>query len=182
VVESVGVLKGQVKNDLAELSFELAAHMLVLGEAADDLAKARRKVQEIVEKGAAFRKFQEVVAAQGGDPQALEEHARMPTARHSETITAAQRGHVQSIDAEEVGLAAMLLGAGRTQVDAAIDHGAGVVLHHKVGDKVEKDAHLATLYFNDNSKKAEARDRVKAAFRVGEQPPAKVKLIHQIIS
>jgi len=186
VIESVGVLKGQVKNDLAELSFELAAHMLVLGEAADDLAKARRKVREIVEKGAAFRKFQEVVAAQGGDPQALEEHARMPTARRSEPITAPQRGYVQDIDAEEIGVAAMLLGAGRTQVDAAIDHGAGVVLHHKVGGKVEPDAHLATLYFNDDvagaTKLDEARGRVKAAFRIGDQPPAKVKLIHQIIS
>jgi len=182
VIESVGVLKGQVKNDLAELSFELAAHMLVLGEVADDLARARRKVQEIVDKGAAFRKFQEVVAAQGGDPQALEEHARMPTARRSEPITATQRGYVQDIDAEEIGIAAMLLGAGRTHVDAAIDHGAGVVLHHKVGGKVEPDAHLATLYFNDDAKVNEARDRVKAAFRIGDQPPAKVKLIHQIIS
>ena len=182
VIESVGVLKGQVKNDLAELSFELAAHMLVLGEVADDLARARRKVQEIVDKGAAFRKFQEVVAAQGGDPQALEEHARMPTARRSEPITATQRGYVQDIDAEEIGIAAMLLGAGRTHVDAAIDYGAGVVLHHKVGGKVEPDAHLATLYFNDDAKVNEARDRVKAAFRIGDQPPAKVKLIHQIIS
>jgi pyrimidine-nucleoside phosphorylase len=182
VIESVGVLKGQVKNDLAELSFELAAHMLVLGEAADDLSKARRRVREIVDKGAAFRKFQEVVAAQGGDPQALEEHSRMPAAKRSETITAAQRGHVQALDAEEVGVAAMLLGAGRTQVDAAIDHGAGVVLHHKVGDKVEQDAHLATLYFNDDNKVSEARDRVKAAFRIGDQPPAKTKLIHQIIT
>jgi pyrimidine-nucleoside phosphorylase len=182
VVESVGVLTGQVKGDLAELSFELAAHMLVLGEAAEDLVKARRRVQEIVEKGAALRKFQEVVAAQGGDPQALEDHARMPTARRSETITAAQRGYVRAIDAEEVGVAAMLLGAGRTQVDAAIDHGAGVVLHHKVGDKVEEAAHLATLYFNDDTRRAEARDRVKAAFRVGDQPPAKTKLIHQIIT
>ena len=182
VIESVGVLKGQVKGDLAELSFELAAHMLVLGEAADDLAQARRQVQEIVEKGSAFRKFQEVVAAQGGDPLALEEHARMPTARRTEPITAPGRGFVQSIDAEEVGVAAMLLGAGRTQVDAAIDHGAGVVLHHKVGEKVEPDAHLATLYFNDDAKKTEARDRVKGAFRIGDQPPVKTKLIHQIIS
>jgi pyrimidine-nucleoside phosphorylase len=182
VVESAGVLTGQVKGDLAELSFELAAHMLVLGEAADDLAGARRRVQEIVDKGAALRKFQEVVAAQGGDPQALEDYARMPTAKHSETITAAQRGYVRDIDAEEVGVAAMLLGAGRTQVDAAIDHGAGVVLHHKVGDKVEENVHLATLYFNDDAKKKEARDRVKAAFRIGDQPPAKTKLIHQIIT
>ena len=182
VIESVEVLKGRVKNDLSELSFELAAHMLVLGEAAGDLAQARRKVQEIVEKGAAFRKFQEVVAAQGGDPQALEEYSRMPTAKHSEPIIAARRGCVKDIDAEEVGVAAMLLGAGRTQVDAAIDHGAGVVLHHKVGDKVEKDANLATLYFNDDAKRKEARDRVKSAYRIGDQPPAQSKLIHQIIS
>jgi pyrimidine-nucleoside phosphorylase len=183
VIESVGVLTGQVKEgDLADLSFELAAQMLVLGEAAGDVPAARRRVREIVDRGEAFRKFQEVVAAQGGDPLALEEHSRMPMARRTETITATDRGFVQSIDAEEVGVAAMLLGAGRTQVDAAIDHGAGVVLHRKVGDGVEAAAHLATLYFNDASKSAEARERVRAAFRVGARPPAKTKLIHQIIS
>ena len=182
VIESVGVLTGEVKGDLAELSFELAAQMLVLGEVAGDLPGARRKVQEIVDRGAAFRKFQEVVAAQGGDPQALEEHTRMPTARRTETITSGRRGFVQSIDAGEVGVAAMMLGAGRTEVDAAIDHGAGVVLHHKVGDKVEEGAHLATLYFNDALKSAEAREKVKTAFRIGDKPPAQVKLIHQIIS
>ncbi len=182
VIESVGVLTGQVKGHLAELSFELAAQMLVLGEAAGDVPAARRRVQEIVDRGDAFRKLQEVVAAQGGDPHALEEHTRMPAARRTETITSTGRGFVQGIDAEEVGVAAMLLGAGRTQVDAAIDHGAGVVLHCKVGDGVEPDAHLATLYFNDASRSAEARERVRAAFRIGERAPAKKKLIHQVIS
>ncbi len=106
----------------------------------------------------------------------------MPTARRTEAITSGRRGFVQSIDAGEVGVAAMMLGAGRTEVDAAIDHGAGVVLHHKVGDKVEADVHLATLYFNDATRSVEARERVKAAFRIGDKPPAKAKLIHQVIS
>jgi pyrimidine-nucleoside phosphorylase len=182
VIESVGVLTGRVKGDLADLSFELAAQMLVLGEAAGDLSKARRMVKEIVDKGSAIRKFQEVVAAQGGDPLALQEHTRMPTARRTETITSPVRGFVQGLDAGEVGVAAMLLGAGRASVDATIDHGAGVILHRKIGDKVEAGDPLATLYFNDAAGSKEARERVGAAFCTGEQPPAKTNLIHQVIT
>ncbi len=182
VIESVGVLTGQVTGDLAELSFELAAHMLVLGEAAKNLAAARRQVNEIIEKGAAFRKFQEVVAAQGGDPVALKDHSRLPGARRSETIKASRRGVVQQIDAEGVGIAAMTLGAGRATVDAEIDHGAGVILHCKVGDRVEEGADLASMYFNDASKREEALAGLEAAFTIGDQTPAVSKLINKIIS
>jgi pyrimidine-nucleoside phosphorylase len=139
-------------------------------------------VKEIVDKGSAIRKFQEVVAAQGGDPLALQEHTRMPTARRTETITSPVRGFVQGLDAGEVGVAAMLLGAGRASVDATIDHGAGVILHRKIGDKVEAGDPLATLYFNDAAGSKEARERVGAAFCTGEQPPAKTNLIHQVIT
>jgi pyrimidine-nucleoside phosphorylase len=182
VIESVNVLRGQVQGDLAELSFELAAHMMVLGEVAGTLAQARRRVQELVHKGAAFKRFQEVVAAQGGDPVALEDFSRLPSAKKSEAVTARGRGFVQRIDAEEVGIAAMLLGAGRITVDAQIDHGAGVVLHHKVGDTVEEGAPLATLYFNETTAREEARQRLAAAFTLGEQPPSPRKLIRRIIS
>jgi pyrimidine-nucleoside phosphorylase len=182
VIESVAVLTGQAEGDLCELSFELAAHMLVLGEVTDKLGKARRKVRELVAKGVAFREFQEVVAAQGGDPVALEDHTRLPTAKRTETVVSTSRGYIQRIDAEEVGIAAMTLGAGRTTVDAEIDHGAGVVLHHKVGDLVEEGAHLATLYFNDSSRREDAQARLEGAFHIGEQPPTRNKLISKVIS
>jgi len=181
VIESVEVLQGRVDGDLAKLSFELAAHMLVLGEVAANLKAARRQVKELVEKGAAFRKFQEVVAAQGGDPLALEEHDRMPSTKRNETVKATRRGVVQRIDAQNVGVAAMLLGAGRVTVDAEIDHGAGVVLHCKVGTSVQEGASLATMYFNDASRSEEAQARLEAAFTLGDEPFAEAKLIKQVI-
>ena len=134
VIESCEVLKGQItKGDLAELSFELAAHMIVLGGKAEDVAAARKLVDQVIAKGTALRKFQEVVAAQGGDPRSLEDYSRLPTAKKSEPVDVNRSGIVQRIDAEEVGIAAMLLGAGRATVDSQIDPGAGIVLHRKVG-------------------------------------------------
>ncbi|MBW1810847.1 MAG: thymidine phosphorylase [Deltaproteobacteria bacterium] len=182
VVESVSVLKGEVGGDLAELSFELAAQMLVLSEAAQDLATAKQKVKELIENGAAFKKFQDVVVAQGGDPVALEEISRMPTANKTKVVNAERSGIIQQIDAEGVGVAAMIMGAGRATVDAEIDHAAGVVLHCKVGDPVDKGASLATLYYNDESKQAEGLARLKAAFVVADHGPAPTNLIHKVIS
>jgi len=182
VIESVNVLRGQVENDLSELSLELAAHMLVLGQVAANLSQARRRVRELVQKGAALKKFQEVVAAQGGDPQALEDFARLPSAKRTEVVAAPSRGFVQRIQAEEVGISAMLLGAGRARAEDPVDHGAGIVLHRKVGDAVEEGAPLATLYFNDATHRDEARSRLLAAYTLGAQPPARGKLIRRIIT
>ncbi len=182
VIESCEVLKGQSDGALAELSFELAAHMMVLGEKADDLDSAHKKIREMIDKGMALRKFQEIVAAQGGDPLALDDYSLMPTANKTEAIVSPCSGVVQRIHAEEVGVAAMLLGAGRTSVDDEIDHGAGLVLHRKVGDPVEHGAPLATLYYNDGKNLSESRSRLAAAFTIGDEPPPPVKLIQKIIS
>ncbi|NMB73823.1 MAG: thymidine phosphorylase [Myxococcales bacterium] len=182
VIESVNVLRGQVENDLSELSFELAAHMLVLGQVAATLSQARRRVRELVQKGAALKKFQEVVAAQGGDALALEDFSRLPAAKRTEVVAAPARGFVQRIQAEEVGISAMLLGAGRARAEDPIDHGAGIVLHRKVGDAVEEGAPLATLYFNDAAHRDEARARLFSAYTLGAQPPPRGKLIRRIIS
>jgi pyrimidine-nucleoside phosphorylase len=182
VIESANILLGRGESALATLSYELAAYLLVLGEVAETMSQARRRVKELVERGLAFRKFQEVVAAQGGDVQALEDFSRLPNAHRTETVAAVTRGYVQRIDAEEIGIAGMLLGAGRATVVATIDHGAGIVLHRAVGDQVETGTHLATIYFNDASGKDEARERVAAAFVIGQEPPKKPKLIRRIVS
>lgn len=181
VIESCEVLAGRVDNDLSELSFELAAHMMVLGEVAPDRRAARAQIAELITKGAALRKFQQVVAAQGGDPEALVDYSRLPRAERSEQLKAERSGVVQRIHAEEVGVAGMLLGAGRARVDDTIDYGAGVVLHHKVGDAVETGAALATLYFNDARALDEARSRLAAAFTIGDQPASAAPLIREIL-
>ena len=181
VIESCEVLAGRVENDLSELSFELAAHMLVLGEVAPDRRAARAQIAELIAKGAALRKFQQVVAAQGGDPEALVDYSRLPGAKRSEQVKAERSGVVQRIHAEEVGVAGMLLGAGRARVDDSIDYGAGVVLHQKVGDAVEAGAALATLYYNDARALDEARSRLAAAFTIGDQPVSAAPLIRKIL-
>jgi pyrimidine-nucleoside phosphorylase len=181
VIESCEVLAGRVDNDLSELSFELAAHMMVLGEVAPDRRAARARIAELVAKGTALRKFQQVVAAQGGDPEALVDYSRLPRAERSEQVKAGRSGVIQRIHAEEVGVAGMLLGAGRAKVDDTIDYGAGVVLHHKVGAAVESGAVLATLYFNDDRALDEARSRLAAAFTIGDQPVSAAPLIREIL-
>jgi len=181
VMESVEVLQGKKEGDLAELSFELAAHMLVLGRVAEDLAAARRRVHELVNKGAAFRKLQEVVAAQGGDARALEDFTRLPNARRQQALVAPRRGYVQRVDAEGVGVAAMCLGAGRATVDDEIDPAVGVVLHAKVGAAVEQGSALATIYYNDPARLEEARQRLEAAFELADEAPPPRRLISQVI-
>lgn len=182
VIESCEILRGNVQNDLSELSFELAAQMMVLGEVSDDLSSAQRQIRNLIDKGAALRKFQEVTAAQGGDPEALEDYSKLPSAKRTEPVTAERAGVVQHIQADEVGIAAMLLGAGRAKVDDVLDFGAGLVLHRKVGDTVEKGASLATLYYNDQTNLDESRSRLAAAFTIGDEAPPKVKLIHKVIT
>ncbi len=182
VIESCEVLKGKVNNDLSELSFELAAQMMVLGKVSDDLESARVKVNDLIQSGAALRKFQEVTAAQGGDALALDDYSRLPSANKTVSVHAEESGVVQRIQAEEVGIAAMVLGAGRAKVDDVIDAGAGIVLHRKVGDTVEKGSTLATVYYNDSKNLDESRSRLKAAYSIGKEPASRGKLIQSIIS
>lgn len=181
VMESVEVLQGKKEGDLAELSFELAAHMLVLGRVSANLSAARRRVRELVDQGAAFRKFQQVVAAQGGNARALEDFSLLPNARRQHTMKAPRRGYVKRVDAEGVGMAAMCLGAGRATVDDEIDPAVGVVLHAKVGTAVEQDSALATIYYNDPARLQEAQQHLEAAFAVADEPPPRRRLISQII-
>ena len=181
VMESVRILRGEVDNDLARLSFELAAYMLLLGRVAPDIQEARKRVRELVQKGAGLRKFQEVVAAQGGDALALEDFSRLPTAKRTETLNAPRSGFVRRIESEKVGLAAMVLGAGRCRVEDQIDPAVGLVLHRKVGEAVDQGVALATIYFNDASRLDECRRLLESAYEIGDQPPPRRRLIVRVI-
>jgi len=185
IIESLEILKGRVDNDCARESFELAAQMLVLGRRAASLFAARAKVAEAVKSGAALGRFKEMIAAQGGDPRVTDDYGLLPAAKHVRPIAAAEKGFVTAIDAEEVGLAAMTLGAGRETVDSRIDHATGIVLHKKVGDAVKKGEALCTIHFNDGpatpDRLAAAEGRVSKAFTVGPRRAPPPKLLKEII-
>ncbi|PYQ18987.1 MAG: thymidine phosphorylase, partial [Acidobacteria bacterium] len=134
VKESVETLQGRGPKDLESLSLELAAWMLHLAGLTTGLEAARARVRDALASGAGLRKFQEVIALQGGDPAVGDDTARLPRARETVELRAEAEGQVAGIACRSVGHAAMLLGAGRETVDSRIDPAVGVVLHKKVGD------------------------------------------------
>ena len=181
VMEAINTLRNQGPPDLAELSVELAARMLVLADSGRGYDGAREQVQKLLEDGSALEKFRQIIQAQGGDPEVLEAFERLPTASAEHPVNSPRGGFVSRIQAEEVGTAAMLLGAGRERVDSPIDYGVGIVLERKVGERVEVGERLCTLYYNDDTHLEEATQMVEDAFHIAAAPPEARPLIYEII-
>jgi pyrimidine-nucleoside phosphorylase/thymidine phosphorylase len=170
VLECVECLRGRGPADLADLSIELAAEMVLMGGRSGSLEEARESCQEVVADGSALEKFRAMVIAQGGDPGFLEDPARLPAARRRVELTAGRDGYVRRLSARPVGLATMLLGAGRARVDSAIDHAVGVILQKKVGDPVRKGEAVCTLLVNAEAHLREVSDLIRDAYAIGDEP------------
>jgi pyrimidine-nucleoside phosphorylase len=147
VMESVEILKGMHgDSDLAQESFALAAEMVLLGGGARDLAEARQRVDASVAGGLAMETYRKWVAANGGNPRALDDFSLLPQATRTREVLAPASGHVHAVDSRALGLLAMELGAGRKSKDDVLDLGVGIRIHVKVGQWVEKGTRLLTLY------------------------------------
>lgn len=145
VIEAVDVLNGKGPEDLAQVSFELAANMLYLAEKGT-LEECRSKVQEAVNSGAALAKLKDMVLAQGGDVSVIEDTNNFKKAEYYYDVVAPHSGIITHINTEEVGVASVALGAGRETKESAIDYQAGIVLRKKTGEQVQVGDVLATLY------------------------------------
>ena len=179
VREAVELLRGGGPADLAEVTFELAAEMLLLAGRAASLVEARAEARRAVADGRAFRKLAELCRAQGGDPGVLEEPDRLPRAAGTREVAAPASGVVQAIDAEAIGLAAVALGAGRARVEDEVDHGVGLVLHRKVGDRVARGEPLCTVHHGRGRAEGpeQVADRVLRAYRLGDEAPPAAPLL-----
>ncbi len=177
VIEAVQMLRNEAPADYTEVTLALTAEMLVLGEVAKTPAEARELLRRVIADGSAEKKLCEIVRAQGGDPGAITDLSRLPKARQTAQVTAAQSGFVTAINSEAMGLAAMSLGAGREKTTDLIDPAVGFVLEKKVGDPVVKGEPLVTIHFNSEAKLEEVKRRVSAAYGVGATAPAPRPLI-----
>lgn len=183
VAEAVETLQGRGPADLEELCLTLGAYMLFLAGKVATPDEGRVVLTEILHNGEALRKFQELVARQGGDGRVVEEPEKvLPQAKQVFRVEAEGRGFIQKIKADEIGFAAMCLGAGREKKEDAIDPAVGVVLRKKVGDSVKSGETLAELYVNDVSRLEEAMERVKKAFVLGPVRPFPGKMVHAVVS
>ncbi|WP_270607866.1 pyrimidine-nucleoside phosphorylase [Enterococcus thailandicus] len=148
VVEAIETLQGNGPEDLIEMCYVLGSQMVVLAKKADSVEEARVMLQEALTSGKALEKFKEMIQNQGGDIRVVEKPELLLTARYQVELPAKSAGLVSKIVANELGIAAMMLGAGRKTKDDAIDHAVGLKLHKKIGDSVQEGESLLTIYSN----------------------------------
>jgi pyrimidine-nucleoside phosphorylase/thymidine phosphorylase len=170
VAECVACLRGEGPDDLVSLSIELAAEMAVMGAKAADLDEARALCRRAIADGSALERFRRVVAAQGGDIRVIDDPTRLPQPRRQIDAAAPVSGVVQSVAARAIGQATMLLGAGRAQVESRIDPAVGVILHKKVGERVEEGELLYSVLMNDETAQVAALSILRGAYVIGDGP------------
>src|SRR5262245_20457962 len=181
VMEVSQVLHNEGPDDLKRLSLELAARMIFLAKLVPSLDDARELALRKLADGSAFRKFRDVVEAQGGDSKALDKFELLPNATGMREITSPRAGYVSAIDAEDIGAASGLMGAGRDKKEDKIDPAVGVILEAKVGDKVEAGSILCRLYYTKEDQVDQAADMVEDAFRISSQKPDPRELILEVV-
>ena len=182
VAEAIETLRGFGPKDLEDVCLALGSQMLRLAGVAEDAAAARKLLTKALRSGHGLKKLIELVEAQGGDPAYVRQPAKLPRAPRVVDLTAPQAGYVQRIEALEVGVAALLLGAGRETKDSQLDLAVGIVLKKKVGDRVEEGEALAELHVGDDSRLTEVEQRLLAAYAIGASPSPVHPLIYGLVT
>lgn len=180
VREALDTLRGGGPADFREHCLYVAAHLLVLGKQFKSQA-ARAACEAALADGRALAKFRELVVEQGGDGVQVDDPNLLPTASLIETVGAPKAGYLREINAREIGSAAVSLGAGRMKKGDPIDLAVGVVVHRKVGDRVEKGQPLFTVHANDAEKLAEARERVLKAHTFQREKARALPLFYKTV-
>jgi pyrimidine-nucleoside phosphorylase/thymidine phosphorylase len=181
VMEASQTLQNAGPTDLTKLSIELAARMIFLGKKAASLEDARRLAEEKLVDGSGYKKFKQVVAAQGGNPQALDKFELLPNATGMREVASPRGGYVSSIDAGDIGSASNMIGAGRDKKEDAIDPAVGIILEVKAGEKVDAGSVLCRLYYTKEDRVEEAAEMVEDAFRISAQKPDERELILEVV-
>lgn len=179
--EALDVLRGKGPADVTELTMQLGAEMLILGDRAKDHGHARSLLEEAVSTGTALEKMKTLIEAQGGDPRVIDDESVFPRASKSVSVEAPRDGFVLSQDSLGVARAAMLVGAGRRKAEDSIDPAVGVTLKAKRGEKVSKGQPLAVLHHNEKGAIDEALSALSKAFVLGDTPPEDRPLIIDVM-
>src|SRR5581483_1384368 len=182
VMEVSQTLQNVGPADLTRLSLELAARMIFLSKIVKTLDEARELAQSKLLDGSGFQKFKDVIAAQGGNPQVLDRFDLLPNATGAQEITTARGGYVSAIDAELIGQASSMIGAGRNTKEDFIDPAVGVILEVKVGQKIDSGSILCRIYYTSDEHLEAAAGLVEDAFKISQQPVEERDLILEVVS
>ncbi|MTI54178.1 pyrimidine-nucleoside phosphorylase [Geosporobacter ferrireducens] len=182
VQEAIEVLNNRGPEDLRTLCVKLASYMVLLAKKANTLAEAEATVIEMLDSGAALKKFKAFIQAQGGDLTAIDHPQQLPKARYKRNVVASVNGYIQSIKADDIGVAALSLGAGRETKDSTIDLAAGVMMYKKVGDLIKRGDVIAELHANNESKLDVANTTITNAITYSDRKVEKLKLIKAVVT
>ena len=180
VKEAIDTLKGEGPEDLTELVLVLGSQMVVLAKKANTLEEAREMLIEVMKNGKATEKFKEFLSNQGGDSSIVDHPEKMPQAKYVIDVPAKTSGVISNIVADEIGIAAMLLGAGRATKEDEIDLAVGLMLRKKVGDAVKEGEPFVTIYANRENVE-DVKAKIYENISIAETAVAP-KLVHTVIT
>lgn len=180
VIEAIKTLKGEGESDLTEVCLTLAAQMLsmVTGE---DEKTCYSMAKDAIDNGLAINKLREMISAQGGNANVVDDYSLFKQPKYTAEIFSECDGYIEHTDAEKIGIASVILGAGREKKGDPIDPSAGIVLKKKTGDYVKKGEPLAVFYTDDEGKIEGAKQEFLDAFTFGDERTQPQKLIYKII-
>jgi pyrimidine-nucleoside phosphorylase len=182
VAECIEVLRGAGPPDLRALCLELSGWMFYLGQRTATVEEGRQLAADLITGGRGLEKFREVIRLQGGDPGVIEDLRRLPQARHQMDLVSQSQGCITGIACEQVGVASVMLGGGRTKKDDLVDPAVGILLHKKVGEMVAAGESLCTVYYNSAARLPDAQALLQGAYRITTDGPAAERpLVRQII-
>lgn len=180
VIEAIKTLKGEGEKNLTEVCLSLAAQMLCMVTGRDDMV-CRKMAKKSIEDGSALNKLREMITAQGGNADVIDNSGAFKQPKFYVDIISERDGYISHTDAERVGIASVILGAGREKKEDPIDPSAGIILKKKTGDSVSKGDVLATFYTDDETRIDVAKREFLDALIFGNEKPSKQKLIYKII-
>jgi pyrimidine-nucleoside phosphorylase/thymidine phosphorylase len=182
IVEVVDVLRSGGPADLRELCLEMAGWMQYLGGVAKTVSEGKQQSAQLISSGKALEKFRQMVELQGGDCRIVDDAKRLPQAPHTMQVTSSRAGWLNAMQCEQIGTACVILGGGRERKEDLVDPAVGIVLHKKVGDRIDAREPIATLYYKAEAKAARARQLIAASCEITDSAPSsKRPLIHRVI-
>ena len=182
VKDAIDVLSGRTRGDLLEVSLLLGGHMLVLAGRAATPEEGSALLREALDSGRGLEKLREMIAAQGGDPAVCDDVTLLPQPAVIRRVAAGCTGYVKDMDTMALGLAAQAMGAGRVRKTDALDYSVGFILPVRIGDRVEKDTELCTLYARNEEEAARAEASIRGAITFSDAPVERPPLCYAVVT
>ncbi|WP_455045702.1 thymidine phosphorylase [Leptotrichia trevisanii] len=181
IIEAIEFLKGNCADDLKEVVYTIVSLALKEKGEARDFNEAKSKIDEVINNGSALKILGEFIEASGGNKELVNNYDLLPKAKSVMEVFSENDGYVKKIKTEEIGKAAMIIGAGRAKKEDEVDHAVGINIFRKVGEKVGKNEKIAEIYYNNDKNVQESRNMILDAFVLTKEEVEKPKAILEII-